>query len=61
MAQTRDAECPTCGDRGNSVEARRYAGGPTDDRVTIEADDKDFTFDVKFGNAVLSGNVVSAL
>ena len=30
---------------------------PPDDRVSIEADDKDFTFDVN-GNAVLSGNVV---
>jgi len=30
---------------------------PTDDRVTIEADDKDFKFDIN-GNAVLSGHVV---
>jgi LPS-assembly protein len=30
---------------------------PADERVTIEADEKDFTFDVN-GNAVLSGNVV---
>ena len=32
-------------------------GNPVDEPVTIEADDKDFTFDVN-GNAVLSGNVV---
>ena len=30
---------------------------PVDEQVSIEADDKDFTFDVN-GNAVLSGNVV---
>jgi LPS-assembly protein len=30
---------------------------PADERITIEADDKDFTFDAS-GNAVLSGNVV---
>ncbi|HYJ41588.1 MAG TPA: LPS-assembly protein LptD [Steroidobacteraceae bacterium] len=30
---------------------------PVDDRVTIEADDKDFSFDAN-GNAVVSGNVV---
>src|SRR5687767_1855600 len=30
---------------------------PADDRVSIEADDDDFKFDVN-GNAVLSGNVV---
>ena len=30
---------------------------PVDDRVVIEADDKDFSFDVN-GNAVLSGNVI---
>ena len=33
------------------------SGEPADDRVSIEADDKDFEFDVN-GNAVLSGNVV---
>jgi LPS-assembly protein len=33
------------------------SAAPVDDRVVIEADDKDFTFDVN-GNAVLSGNVV---
>jgi LPS-assembly protein len=31
--------------------------GPVDDRITIEADDKDFRFDAN-GNAVISGNVV---
>src|SRR5690242_13381354 len=31
--------------------------GPVDDRVTIEADDKEFSLDVH-GNAVVSGNVI---
>ena len=36
---------------------RATVTGPVDDRVTIEADDKEFSFDAN-GNAVLSGNVV---
>jgi len=58
-AQSCEADCP----QPRTAEvfppkpATDVPATPVDEEVSIEADDKDFTFDVN-GNAVLSGNVV---
>ncbi len=59
LAQTDEPDCPvTAAADANPPEPTADApAAPADDRVTIEADDDDFSFDVN-GNAVLSGNVV---
>jgi len=59
IAQPDDPDCPP---PSAPVEAAPKTGdekpaGPVDDRIIIEADDKDFSFDLQ-GNAVVSGNVV---
>ena len=58
-AQSCEADCPQ--PRTAEVFPPKPAADvpatPVDEEVSIEADDKDFTFDVN-GNAVLSGNVV---
>ena len=58
-AQSCEADCPQ--PRTAEVVPPKPAADvpatPVDEEVSIEADDKDFTFDVN-GNAVLSGNVV---
>ena len=57
--ETADGDDTVCPEPASAEGTPPPAPGtePVDDRVTIEADDKDFSFDVN-GNAVLSGNVV---
>ena len=58
-AQTCEADCPQprTAEGVPPKPAADVPATPVDEEVSIEADDKDFTFDVN-GNAVLSGNVV---
>jgi LPS-assembly protein len=55
--QAGDTVCPPEAAPAASAPTSAIASAEADERVTIEADDQDFTFDVN-GNAVLSGNVV---
>jgi LPS-assembly protein len=57
-AQTCEEECPKPVAEVVPPKSTDVPAAPVDDRVFIEADDKDFKFDVN-GNAVLSGNVVA--
>ena len=58
-AQADEPECPqpAVAETAPPAADAGALGEPADDRVSIEADDKDFEVDVN-GNAVLSGNVV---
>ena len=58
-AQTCDAECPqpAAAEAAEPAPDAAKSADTDNEPVTIEADDKDFSFDVN-GNAVLSGNVV---
>jgi LPS-assembly protein len=56
-AQTCDAECPQPPAADATAPDAAKSADTDNEPVTIEADDKDFSFDVN-GNAVLSGNVV---
>ena len=59
LAQTCETECPqpSATARTAPKPTSDAPTAPVDERVSIEADDNDFNFDVN-GNAVLSGNVV---
>ncbi len=58
-AQIRDAQCPqpAAAEAAEPASDTAKSADTDNEPVTIEADDKDFSFDVN-GNAVLSGNVV---